>query len=110
MSQLKWYRILGPEAAAERIPKGKLQLVKLGKQRICIAHTEQGYAAVSDICPHLGESLSKGTINFLNEVICPWHGHRFNLTNGRECQQRTPDLEVHKVEMREDGLFLGVVR
>ena len=29
----------------------------------------------------------------------------FNLQNGRECQQRTPDLEVHKIEMREDGLF-----
>ena len=110
MPQLKWYRVLGPEEAAKRIPKGKLQLVKLGEQRICIAHTELGYTAVSDICPHLGESLSKGTINFLYEVICPWHGYRFNLQNGRECQQRTPDLEVHKIEMREDGLFLGVIR
>lgn len=110
MPQLKWYRVLGPEQAAERIPKGKLQLVKLGEQRICIAHTDQGYSAVSNICPHLGESLHKGTTNFLGEVICPWHGFRFNLKNGRECQQRTPDLEVHKVELREDGLFLGVVR
>ncbi len=110
MPQLKWYRVLGPAEAAKRIPKGKLQLVKIGKQRICIAHTDQGYRAVSDICPHLGESLSRGTINYLYEVICPWHGYRFNLTDGRECERRTPDLEVLKVELREDGLFLGVIR
>ena len=106
----KWYKVLSEEEAKLRIPKGKLQLVRIGQQRICIAHTEQGYAAVSDTCPHLGESLSKGSSNFLNEIICPWHGYRFNLIDGRECQQRTPDLEVHKIELREDGLYLGVIR
>jgi len=102
--------VLSAEDTVQRIPPGKLQLVKLGQQHICIVHTEKGFFAVSDICPHLGESLSKGTTNFLGEVICPWHGYRFNLKNGRESQQRTPDLEVHKVELREDGLFLGVIR
>ena len=110
MGELKWYKVLGAQEAIQRIPEGTLQLVKLGKQRICIAHTENGYAAVSDVCPHLGESLSGGSVNFLNQIICPLHGYRFDLQNGRECQQRTPDLEVHKVEMREDGLFLGVIR
>ncbi len=110
MAQLKWYRVLGAEEAAKRIPKGNLQLVKLGQQRICIAHTDSGYAAFSDICPHLGESLTGGNINFMNEVICPLHGYRFNMTNGRECQQRTQDLEIHKIELRADGLFLGVRR
>ena len=110
MPELKWYKVLGLEEAAERIPKGKLQLVKLGNQRICIAHTENGYSAVSDACPHLGASLCGGTTNFLDEIICPWHGYRFSMDSGRECQQRTDDLEVHKIELREDGLFLGVIR
>ena len=110
MAQLKWYRVLGTEEAAKQIPKGKLQLVKLGNQRICIAHTDTGYAAFSDICPHLGESLTKGVMNFEHEIVCPWHGYRFNMENGRECQQRTVDLEIHKIELRADGLFLGVIR
>jgi len=101
--------VLDREEAARRIPKGSLQLVKLGERRICIAHSEEGYSAVSDTCPHLGESLSRGSINYLNEVICPLHGYRFKLKDGRECQQRTPDLDIYKIELREDGLFLGVV-
>lgn len=101
---------MSAEEAEKRIPRGKLQLVKLGELRICIAHTDNGYAAFSDICPHLGASLSQGSINFINEVICPWHGYRFNMKNGRECQQRTADLEVHKIELREDGLILGVYK
>ena len=110
MAEWKWYKVLGKQEAASRIPVGKLQLVKLGKRRICIAHTEMGYSAVSDACTHLGESLCKGSTNFLNEIICPWHGYRFNLENGRESNQRAPDLEVYKIELREDGLYLGVLR
>lgn len=83
--------------------------MKVGARRICIAHTALGFAAVADTCPHLGESLSKGNTNYLNEVICPWHGYRFNLVHGQECEQRTEPLVVHKIELREDGLFLGIL-
>jgi len=110
MPELKWYKVLSATEAYRRIPKGRLQLVRLGEKRICIAHGEKGYAAVSDTCPHLGASLSQGSTNFINEIICPWHGYRYNLEHGRECQQRTEDLEVHKIELRKDGLFLGVFR
>lgn len=110
MTELKWYRVLSTEEASRRIPVGKLQLVRLGEQRICIAHSEKGYSAVSDTCPHLRASLSQGSINYVNEIICPWHGYQYNLESGRECRQRTEDLEVFDVELRDDGLFLGVFR
>lgn len=109
MSELKWYKVIDSSSEAlRRIPRGKLQLVQVGKRRICVAHTDQGFSAVADTCPHLGESLSKGHTNYLNEVICPWHGYRFNLVHGDECEGRTAPLEVHKIELREDGLFLGL--
>ena len=110
MSELKWYKVLSADEASRRIPKGSLQLVRLGEQRICIANSNGGYAAISDTCPHRGASLSQGSINFLNEIICPLHGYRYNLENGRECEQRTEDLDVYKIELRENGLFLGVFR
>jgi nitrite reductase/ring-hydroxylating ferredoxin subunit len=110
MTELKWYKVFSTEEASRRIPVGKLQLVRLGEQRICIVHSEKGYSAVSDTCPHLGASLSHGSVNYLNEIICPWHGYQYNLVHGRECQQRTEDLEVHNIELRDDGLFLGVLK
>ncbi len=109
MPELKWYRVFkSPQEAEERIPLGHLQLVRIGERRICIAHTDRGFHAVSDVCPHLSESLSKGSTNYLNEVICPWHGYRFNLEHGQECQNRTKPLLIYKIELRDDGLFLGV--
>lgn len=109
MQQVKWYRVFSSTSEAyRRIPPGKLQLVKVGKRRICIAHTPQGFHAVADTCPHLGESLSKGHLNYLDEVVCPWHAYRFSLTNGDECANKTAPLEVHKIELRENGLFLGL--
>ncbi len=111
MQQLNWYKVFAsPSEAYQRIPKGKLQLVKVGKRRICIAHTDNGFHAVADTCPHLGAALSKGHTNYLNEVICPWHEYRFNLVHGTESDQRTDPLEIHKIELREDGLFLGLIK
>lgn len=44
------------------------------------------YAAISDICPHRGASLSRGRIDKnLNCVVCPYHTFKFNPT-GRMVQ------------------------
>jgi len=90
------------------VPLGKTQLLIARDQRICLAHTNQGFFAIDDACPHMGESLTKGTTNYLNEVVCPWHNHRFSLTTGAECKARTAPAKLHKIELREDGLYLGV--
>jgi nitrite reductase/ring-hydroxylating ferredoxin subunit len=77
-------------------------------KRICLVQMEGRWLAVEDTCPHNGESLSKGSINFLGEVVCPWHGHRFNLRTGRECEQRSRDLETYPVKFDLAGLFIGL--
>ncbi len=89
---------------AENVPK----LLIIRGKRICLVRTDGKILAVQDKCTHNGESLSKGSINYLGEVICPWHGYRFNLRTGRECQQRSTDLECFPVKESEDGVFVGV--
>ncbi|PYU31116.1 MAG: hypothetical protein DMG28_16285 [Acidobacteria bacterium] len=37
--------------------------------------------AIENICPHRGGPLGEGKIED-DEVICPWHGSRFNLKTG----------------------------
>jgi nitrite reductase/ring-hydroxylating ferredoxin subunit len=95
-------------AAEQALPLGKPQkLWVIGHgEAICLVRTRKGIFAVSDVCPHLGESLSKGTSNYLNEVVCPWHSYRFSLLTGQECDNRTSYLKTFLIEMQPDGVYL----
>lgn len=84
------------------------RLLLIEGKRICLVRTPDGLRAVADRCTHNGESLSKGNLNFLGEVVCPWHGHRFNLRTGRESTERSGDLEVFPTRLDEAGVFVGL--
>jgi nitrite reductase/ring-hydroxylating ferredoxin subunit len=104
-----WHKVFASSAEAnEQVPVRKLKQFVLGGRAICFAHTAAGFFALDDACPHLGYSLSKGTTNYLNEVICPWHSYRFNMADGRECEFRTRKAVLHPVEVREDGVYVGI--
>ncbi|HMJ69440.1 MAG TPA: hypothetical protein VK508_11110 [Cyclobacteriaceae bacterium] len=47
-------------------------------------------------------------IKICGEVICPWHGYRFNLKTGRESAERSRDLTTYPVKEDEEGVFIGV--
>lgn len=84
------------------------RLLLVGGKRICIVRTQTSVAAVADKCSHNGESLSRGSVNYLGEVVCPWHGHRFDLRTGRECGERSADLAVYPIKIDEAGVFVGL--
>src|SRR5258708_29782643 len=96
---MDWVKIFGSkEEAAARLIKNKPQLLIVRGKRICLVQTEDRLSAVEDTCSHNGESLSKGSVNFLGEVVCPWHGHQFNLKTGRECAERSRDLVTYPIK------------
>ncbi|MBL7848093.1 MAG: Rieske 2Fe-2S domain-containing protein [Cyclobacteriaceae bacterium] len=86
----------------------KPRLLLAGGKRICLVRTPEQLLAVEDKCSHNGESLSRGQVNYLGEVVCPWHGYRFNLRTGRESGERSNDLEVFPTRADEDGVFVGI--
>lgn len=92
--------------AKAAIPLSKAKLLILDGQRICLAHTATGLFAVEDTCSHLGESLSKGTTNYLNEIVCPWHSYRFNLSSGAECKYRSRNLKTFTLHQEADGIYI----
>ena len=94
------------EEAYQTIPRSKNRLILVDGQRICVAHTAAGLFAVADSCPHLGESLSKGTTNYLNEIVCPWHSYRFELSTGTECKNRTANLKTYTISQEPDGIYV----
>lgn len=104
-----WVKIFSTQQEAfSGLQVDQPQLVIIGKHRIALVlHSQQLYA-VQDFCTHNKESLSKGTVNYLGEIICPWHNYQFQLKSGRECNQRSADLHVYPVEVRDDGVFIDI--
>ena len=106
---MEWVKIFDSEEDAKAaVPVTKAKQLRVNGEKICLAHTQNGFYAIADSCPHLGESLSKGTTNYLNEVVCPWHSYRYHLISGAECKNRTRHARTFPVEKRDDGLYLGV--
>jgi len=82
-------------------------LVVRGKS-ICIVKHSGKFLAVQNNCTHSGGSLSQGTVNYLGEVVCPLHQYQYNLKTGRECSQRSNDLECFPIKENEEGVFILV--
>lgn len=106
---MDWIKIFPDSASARNVMvNDRPQLVVIGSRRICLVLRDEKFLAIEDKCSHNGESLSKGTINYLGEVVCPWHGYRFNLKTGRESDMRSRDLVTYPVMENEEGVFIGI--
>lgn len=106
---MQWVKIFSSEAEArERLKDRVLQLLVVHGKRICLAQHQHTFFAVQDACSHNSESLSKGAINFMGEVVCPWHNYRFDLRTGRECSSRSADLKTYPVKADDSGFYIGI--
>jgi nitrite reductase/ring-hydroxylating ferredoxin subunit len=106
---MEWIKIFSSEQEAlQHIATDKPQLLILGGIRLCLIRHNNKFAAVQDSCTHNGESLSKGHINYIGEIICPWHNYCFNVSTGREIQARSVDLKTYPIKVDESGFFIGL--
>jgi 3-phenylpropionate/trans-cinnamate dioxygenase ferredoxin subunit len=70
---------VGTRGEFEGLKAGKL--VQAGKHRIAMFNIGGSHYAIEDTCPHRGGPLSDGNVAS-DEVICPWHGSRFDIKTG----------------------------
>jgi 3-phenylpropionate/trans-cinnamate dioxygenase ferredoxin subunit len=85
-------------------PKGQKIIIDTDAGKIAIFHLTQGFYAIEDRCSHDGGELASGTCE-ADEVICPRHGARFCILNGKAL---TPpayeDIETFPVRVK-DGVI-----
>lgn len=106
---MNWIKIFQSESEARaKISPDKPRLLVVYGKRICLALHGNTFYAVQDSCTHNGESLSKGAVNYIGEIICPWHNYQFDLQSGRECQSRSKDLQTYPIKSDENGFFIGI--
>jgi 3-phenylpropionate/trans-cinnamate dioxygenase ferredoxin subunit len=106
---MEWVKLFSSGAEAHQaLTDTKPQLFTIRGQRICLLRRDNKIFAFQDDCTHSRESLSKGRINYLGEIICPGHGYCFSPKTGRESSQRSDDLEIYPTREDEVGFYIGI--
>ncbi len=106
---MEWVKVFSSSAEMrEQLQEGVPRTVSTERQSICLVMWKGNLKAIANKCPHNGESLSKGKVNYWGELVCPWHGYRFHLTTGREGDERCRDAEIFPVKENDEGVFVGL--
>lgn len=105
---MQWFKIFTTEEDARKaLLANKPRLVIIDEKRITLVRHNEIFFAVQDRCTHLNDSLSKGIVNHLGEIVCPWHNYRFDLKSGKACDHSCPDLDTYAIKVNYDGFFIG---
>lgn len=92
---------------AASVAPGGLSTVQLGADTVAVANVDGTYHAFSDICTHVGCSLSEGTLTG-TQVECPCHGSIFDVTDGKVLEgPANEDLKTYKVVSSDGGLIVS---
>jgi 3-phenylpropionate/trans-cinnamate dioxygenase ferredoxin component len=75
---MRWIKI----AEMADVPPGTGRTTNVEGRLIALFNVEGSFHALDDLCSHMGGSLGKGRLTN-RQVICPWHGARFDVNTGR---------------------------
>ena len=94
----------------EEIAFGDNQLAEImaDDKKICIGQFKEELFAFPAKCPHASGFFVNGFIDALGNVVCPLHRYKFCMKNGRNVSGEGYYLKHWPVEIREDGVFVGL--
>ncbi|MBI4245384.1 MAG: non-heme iron oxygenase ferredoxin subunit [Planctomycetes bacterium] len=82
------------------------KVAEISNKMIAVFKTSNGFYAIDDTCTHAGASLSEGQVEG-NEVECPWHGARFNITTGEALTMpATQPVTSYKIAVEDGDLYI----
>ena len=87
----------------EDIPLGEGREYRLGEETIAVFRTRTGAVhAVQARCPHRDGPLADGLVG-AGRVVCPLHGHAFELATGASARPDCAALRTYPVTVNERG-------
>jgi nitrite reductase/ring-hydroxylating ferredoxin subunit len=91
------------------ISDGKMKHIEVDGKEILIANIGGKFYAISDRCGHMNALLSMGNLTG-NTVTCPFHGAKFNVTNGKKISEPilTPSQEMEPLPQTWQKFFENV--
>ncbi|MDA4128238.1 MAG: Rieske 2Fe-2S domain-containing protein [Thaumarchaeota archaeon] len=94
-------------ADAAEIDEGKSKTVVVEGRTVALFKVNNEYFAINNPCLHRGGPLGEGELDGF-EVICPWHGWRYNLRTGSLSLIPTLKEKVYPVKLVGTSIFVEV--
>ncbi len=97
----------------DNINLGSIEKIPLGQGHCFIVENEEiavfrpragGLYAVQNRCPHRNGPLAEGVIDACH-VICPYHGHKFDLQTGRGAE-KGETVKIYEVKEESGEIIL----
>ena len=93
-------------AKTDDIPDPGKTIVQVDERLIGVFHVEGRFYALDDICTHDDGPLAEGELDG-HEIICPRHGARFSIRDGRELTMpATRPTKAHEVKVENGEVFV----
>ena len=105
--QRSWIKVAD---SVEEIDFGPNQLAetRADDKTICIGRHEGQLFAFAHKCPHASGFLVEGFIDALGNVVSPLRRYKYSMKNGRNVSGEGYYLRNWPVEVREDGVYVGL--
>jgi nitrite reductase/ring-hydroxylating ferredoxin subunit len=95
-------------ATVQEVPAGKARQVVVGGKTLALVNVDGAFYALDDTCPHRGAPLSEGDVEG-QELVCPWHGARFDVTTGSHlCPPAPRGVTAYRVQVVGDEVQVDV--
>jgi len=105
--ELTWHKIADHITEID-FSENNIAIAELKSKKICIGKFGDKTFAFAHKCPHAGGILAEGHIDVLGNVVCPVHRYKYDLRNGRNVSGEGYYLKNWPVELREDGVYVGI--
>jgi 3-phenylpropionate/trans-cinnamate dioxygenase ferredoxin subunit len=105
---MKWFKVA--ESIEEVTQRGDRNIVEItvASRQICLVFSRQQLFGCTAKCPHAGAKLSHGFIDAQQNIVCPLHKYRYQLSNGYNSSGEGFHLKTFPVKINEDGVYVGI--
>ncbi|MEM9037461.1 MAG: NifU family protein [Actinomycetota bacterium] len=83
----------------DEVADGAIERIDVGEESFIVVNDGQKLAAFRNLCAHQGRELDGGFVDD-GEIVCPWHGFRFDTTYG-DCVS-APGAQLQSLPLRLD--------
>jgi nitrite reductase (NADH) small subunit len=94
-------------AKTNAVPPGTVAELDAGGTVVAVANVDGKFCAFNGVCAHEGGPLGQGEIEGAI-VTCPWHAWQYDVTTGKLVGNPDIGVEVYRVEVRGDDIFIDI--
>ena len=82
-------------------------LAEVNEKRIALFQIENNYYAISNVCAHMGGPLIEGALDRDGNIVCPWHGYRYDPKTGHAPKGAPEQVEAYAVRVDGDDIYVS---